>query len=65
MIKKGQLQKRERFVCNHCGKAIRLEDWLWEQGGIIRCPECDEWIMDIRFMDRVVVMAPKAKRALS
>jgi hypothetical protein len=63
MTKKGLLQKRERFVCNHCRKAIRLEDWLWEQGGVIRCPECNDWIMDIGFLDRIILEAPKARRA--
>jgi DNA-directed RNA polymerase subunit RPC12/RpoP len=51
LIKKGWLRKGERFICNHCGKAIRLEDWLWEQCGVIRCPECNDWIMGIGFLD--------------
>jgi DNA-directed RNA polymerase subunit RPC12/RpoP len=63
MIKKGKLRNRERFVCNHCGKPIRLEDWLWEQGGVIRCPECIDWIMDIEFLNRIIIEAPMAKRA--
>jgi DNA-directed RNA polymerase subunit RPC12/RpoP len=55
MTKSGLLQKRERFICTHCGKAIRMENWLWEQGGIIRCPECNDWIMDIGLPKRIII----------
>jgi DNA-directed RNA polymerase subunit RPC12/RpoP len=49
----GSMTKKTRFVCNFCGAKLKLYEWLWESGAIIRCPKCYEEIMDIMFTERI------------
>ena len=63
LIKNRVMSKRERFICNHCKKVLKITDWLWEQCGCIQCPECNTEIMGIGFTDTVLIESPKAKRA--
>ena len=54
-IKARFITKKTRFVCNHCKTALKRSEWLWEMGGIIRCPKCFTEIMDICFTIRVEI----------
>jgi len=54
-IKKRYITKKTRFVCNHCSYPLKYSEWLWEMGGIIRCPKCFEEIMDISFTTRIEI----------
>jgi DNA-directed RNA polymerase subunit RPC12/RpoP len=51
LIKKGTITRKTRFVCNFCGAKLKLHEWLWERGAVIRCPKCNKEIMDIAFTD--------------
>jgi len=52
-IKAGFITKKTRFACNHCKAELKRSEWLWEQGGVIRCPECLWETMDICFTTRI------------
>jgi len=52
-IKAGFITKKTRFACNHCKAELKRSQWLWEQGGVIRCPKCMEETMDICFTTRI------------
>jgi hypothetical protein len=45
--------RKTRFVCPFCGAALKLHDWLWERGGVIRCPGCLKAVMDLHCTKRV------------
>ena len=53
MLKKGHPLQTEKFICNHCGRAVRLEDWIQEGIGIVDCPKCGDWIMGLGFMKKI------------
>ena len=39
----------ERSKCPHCGKENYYKDWIWEAGGVVRCPLCLKETMDISY----------------
>jgi hypothetical protein len=45
--------RKTRFLCPFCDKPLRLYQWLWERGQVIRCPHCDQAVMDIFCTQRV------------
>jgi DNA-directed RNA polymerase subunit RPC12/RpoP len=53
LIKAGKITKRTRFICNHCGAQLKLYEWFWEKGDVIRCSRCRKEIMDIVFTERL------------
>jgi len=63
LIKEGSLNRRDRFICNHCGTSIKLEDWLWLQCGGLRCQKCSTDFMGVSFVAKTSIKSPKGKRA--
>ncbi|MHB9293731.1 hypothetical protein Holit_02861 [Hollandina sp. SP2] len=55
LIKRGVITKNTRFVCNYCGAKLKLTEWLYERGLVIRCPKCGKAIMDIAFTEVIEV----------
>ena len=61
-IKARFITKRTRYACNHCQAALKRSEWLWEAGGIIRCPKCLKETMDICFTSRIELNSRKNRR---
>jgi DNA-directed RNA polymerase subunit RPC12/RpoP len=59
LIKVGEMTKRTRFLCNHCGAPLKLHEWFWEKGDVIRCSRCNKEIMDIVFTKMIEMEGKK------